>query len=544
MIRNYFFLNRFVLEAAGKLMDKNILSIFSQEKDRLLFEIGDRTETVFLEISVDPGDPFINIREKYLRAKKNTINLFPEFLNKKIVKIEIADYDRIIKLKLENGSVYFTIRGKYTNVIAVSNNDEISTFKKIESYKLIILKDELLSKKYTSYYNFPDLSIGLVNNYPEEIRKKYPFIGKKIIQEVQRRSNSTSGVDFSKILISVLNEIKEKIPAIFINDDTNEINLAVDSFGIFEYTEKKVFDNFISAQNFYLLKRYFLDEKDDKMKIVQNYIARELNKLSNKINKLTGVVEKESNEDAYRKYGNLLLINLNKIKPGMDEILLEDIYSDQKKISIKLNKKLSSKKNADLYFDKAKAEKVSHQKSHRLLKQAEIDFHKLKNIEQKLTTIEELKALKDIMKELKIKDGDDVKEKIDLRSKFKHYIIENKFNVYVGKDGKNNDLLTTKFAKQNDYWFHARSVSGSHVVLRIENSKEPVPKSVLKKTASLAAYHSKAKTSGIVPVAYTFKKYVVKKKGDPVGTVHLLREDVLLVKPEIPSGCEFVSSEL
>ncbi|MBT8378807.1 MAG: DUF814 domain-containing protein, partial [Ignavibacteria bacterium] len=106
-----------------------------------------------------------------------------------------------------------------------------------------------------------------------------------------------------------------------------------------------------------------------------------------------------------------------------------------------------------------------------------------------------------------------------------------------------NDLLTTKFAKQNDLWFHARSVSGSHVVLRVENTKEAVPKNILKKTASLAAYHSKAKTAGTVPVAYTFKKYVVKKKGDPVGTVHLLREDVLLVKPEIPKDCEYVDKD-
>ena len=65
----------------------------------------------------------------------------------------------------------------------------------------------------------------------------------------------------------------------------------------------------------------------------------------------------------------------------------------------------------------------------------------------------------------------------------------------------------------------------------------------MKKVAALAAYHSKAKTAGVVPVAFTFKKYVVKKKGDPVGTVHLLREDVLLVRPEIPNGCEFVTND-
>ena len=541
MIRNYFFLNRFTLEAAGKLQDKTVLSIFSQEKDRLLFELGDRTESLFLEISVDPGDPFLNIREKYARARKNTINFFPDFLNKKIESIEIADDDRIIKIMLGNDSVYFTIRGKYTNVIAVSNDEKISTFKKIDYDELILLKNELTGKKYTTDYNIPDFSIGTEANYQDEIRKRYPVIGKEIIHEVQRRSRSTSAMEFREILISVLNEIKEKNPAVFINDRNNTINLAVDSFGIFEHQQKKVFDDLISAQSFYLSKRYFLDEKDENQKILQNHIDKELKKVSNKINKLTGVVEKGSNEEAYRKYGNLLLISLNKIRPGMHEITLEDIYSSQTEITIKLNRKLSSKKNADWYFEKAKSERKNYDKSRLLLKQAELDYNKLKTFEQKLSTIDESKELKSIMKELRIKGSIDVKEKDDLRTKFKHYIIENKFNVYVGKDSKNNDLLTTRFAKQNDYWFHARGSSGSHVVLRVENTKEPVPKSVLKKTASLAAYHSKSKTSGLAPVAFTFKKYVVKKKGDPIGTVHLLREDVLLVKPEIPAGCEYVS---
>ena len=79
--------------------------------------------------------------------------------------------------------------------------------------------------------------------------------------------------------------------------------------------------------------------------------------------------------------------------------------------------------------------------------------------------------------------------------------------------------------------------------MRVDNVKEPVPKNILKKAAALAAFHSKAKTAGIVPVAFTLKKYVVKKKGDPAGTVHLLREDVLLVKPEIPVGCEYIIDE-
>ncbi len=83
-----------------------------------------------------------------------------------------------------------------------------------------------------------------------------------------------------------------------------------------------------------------------------------------------------------------------------------------------------------------------------------------------LNEIESSKELDELMKKLKIKQPEESEAKEDLGSKFKQYLIENKYKVYVGKDSKNNDLLTTRFAKQNDYWFHARGASGSHVMYK------------------------------------------------------------------------------
>ncbi len=239
----------------------------------------------------------------------------------------------------------------------------------------------------------------------------------------------------------------------------------------------------------------------------------------------------------------MILINLNSIKIGVKETSVEDIYEQNKPIKIKLDEKYSPKKNADIYFDKAKNQRVSLEKSIQLFNDYKIKFDKLKEIENIFLSNDELENYRNIMKELKIKDDNSASPKEEIQSKFKKYLLENKYYIFVGKDSRNNDLLTTKFAKQNDFWFHARSVPGSHVVLRINNSKEVVPKSILKKTAALAAYHSKAKTSGMAPVSFTQKKYVVKKKGMEPGKVALLREEVLIVKPEIPKDCEYISNE-
>src|SRR3989304_1247309 len=131
----------------------------------------------------------------------------------------------------------------------------------------------------------------------------------------------------------------------------------------------------------------------------------------------------------------------------------------------------------------------------------------------------------------------------DEKSRFRQFILYDKYPIFVGKNSKNNDKLTTSFAKQNDYWFHARSVSGSHVVLRYNKSQGDIQKIILEKVASVAAFYSKAKTSGLVPVSYTQKKYVIKRKGMEPGKVYLLKEKVLIVRPEIPKECKLVTEE-
>jgi len=465
----------------------------------------------------------------------------PKHAVKKISSIKIADDDRIIKIDLKSEALFFTIRGKYTNVLFVKEDNSISSFKKFDEYLLKELAHEMQDKNYIALFNHLGVKLES-DDYYFDIKKKYPIIGNEIIKEAKRRGKSDNE-NKSLILEKVLNEIIEKQPTVFTDENSGEIHLAPASFDVFEHTAKKSFDTLIEAQTFYLSKKRFVSEKLRMLRLITKHLERDLKKTANKLNKLSAVIQRESKEEEYNSLGNLLLVNIGKIKTGMDSIEVENIYVSNEIIKIKLNPKLPPRKNIDHYFDKSKSEKISIEKSKELLGQTKIKFNELRATEEILKSIDDLKELKGIMKKMKIKDKDYVESRDDIKLKFKHYIIDDKYNVYVGKDSKNNDLLTTRFAKQNDFWFHARSVSGSHVLLRVENTKEVIPKNILKKVAALAAFHSKAKTAGVVPVTYTYKKYVIKKKGYPVGTVHLLREDVLLVKPEIPKGCEFVVDE-
>ncbi len=535
MYKSYYYLNRLTLELNAVLVGRRIESLFSQDKDRLIIKL-DGSEELFIEFSVNHSEPFINIRTKYSRAKKNTIEFFSELIGKTIKEILIASDDRIIKIVTNSGDLIFAIRGKYTNLFFNSIN--LIPFKNEDEDNLIKFKQEFENKYFHKSLNIPE-SDFIEGKSIEEIRNKYRFIGREIENEVNaRKLNSESD---SEILLNVLQDIITEAPAVYFDDNSGEVHIGFNSLKIYSTFKKNLFETMIEAFNQFLSKKYQYEEKNSKLKKVISFLDRELKKISSRLNNLLIVIEKGSQEEQLNKIANLLLINLNKIHSGLSEIEVDDIYSSGSRVKIKLDTKLSPQKNIDRYFEKSRDSKINFEKSSKLYLSTKKEYEKLQSYQQRIDRNPILEDINKIMKELKIKDEEKQKYIEDISLKFKHYVIDKKYHIFVGKDSVNNDLLTTRFAKQNDFWFHARSVSGSHVVLRIDNAKEVVPKSILKKVASLAAYHSKAKTAGIVPVSYTLKKYVVKRKSQPAGQVSLLKEDVLLVKPEIPCDADYLT---
>ena len=119
-------------------------------------------------------------------------------------------------------------------------------------------------------------------------------------------------------------------------------------------------------------------------------------------------------------------------------------------------------------------------------------------------------------------------------SRFRIYKLADGFEVWVGKDSAANDLLTMKYSKQNDLWFHVRGAAGSHTVLKLPENYDTIPKEHIKSAAAIAAFYSKAKNARNVNVAYTEAKNVQKYKGAKSGSVVIKNEKVVKVNPEIP----------
>lgn len=115
------------------------------------------------------------------------------------------------------------------------------------------------------------------------------------------------------------------------------------------------------------------------------------------------------------------------------------------------------------------------------------------------------------------------------------YTLPGGWTVLAGKTDEDNEALSLRVARPHDYWFHVHGAPGSHVVLRGPSGEEP-DKAMLKAAAAIAAYHSKARNAGIVPVSCTRAQNVSKPGGAKVGTVQIRKETTLKVRPGLPSN--------
>ena len=113
------------------------------------------------------------------------------------------------------------------------------------------------------------------------------------------------------------------------------------------------------------------------------------------------------------------------------------------------------------------------------------------------------------------------------------YDLPGGYEALAGKTDADNDMLSLSLAAPGDLWFHVRGLPGSHVILRHPEGRNP-DRAVVKQAASIAAWHSKARNAGTVPVCYTEAKHVGKPRGAKPGSVMLKREKIVKVRPALP----------
>lgn len=306
-------------------------------------------------------------------------------------------------------------------------------------------------------------------------------------------------------------------------------------------------DNILQT-NFFLDDFYSKKENDE---VTINYknnllklVLSALKKITKKVNNINMKLKECENMDTYRIYGELITSNLYRINNNVNlsSISLENYYDNNNLVEIPLDKSILPSYNAKKYFKKYNKLKntleiVSKQKADAT---KELDYLEsiIYELEGATSTLEleeiDIEISENVLFKNTQKNSNVKKNKVNKRKVHDEYepITYNVdgFTLYVGKNNKQNDYITTKLGKNEDLWFHTKDIRGSHCLLKCNG--EAVKEHTIIACAEIAAFHSKAKLSSNVPVDYCFIKNVKKPSGSKPGMVIYTNNKTLYVEPK------------
>jgi predicted ribosome quality control (RQC) complex YloA/Tae2 family protein len=285
-----------------------------------------------------------------------------------------------------------------------------------------------------------------------------------------------------------------------------------------------------------------LEEEDARKRLradVRRALVRRREKAAKALHHIEGRILAAQEEPLLRRRAELLVANLSRVRKGMTSFTVPD-FDGQQDVLIPLDPKLDARGNSEELFRRARrlARGLAELEDQRKIQLEEIESAD-RDIERfsSLKEDRDLLALAEKVIPREIESAKPSKRAAaPPQSAFRRYILPGGWEVWVGRNAKQNDELTHRMAAPRDLWFHARGAQGSHTVLRISSGKGEPPKAIVQAAASIAAHHSKARNSKLVPVAFTEKRYVRKPRGAPVGTASIQREKVIFVEPRLPAG--------
>jgi predicted ribosome quality control (RQC) complex YloA/Tae2 family protein len=258
------------------------------------------------------------------------------------------------------------------------------------------------------------------------------------------------------------------------------------------------------------------------------------------------------NADCYRKQGDLLMAHVHQWQPGLKSIEVLDFETNQP-IQISLNPEKNGVQNAQFLYKQHQKLKRAKDAVMPLLGEIQTTIAYLEQVEESLKELEytsgiDLMILREIEEEL-IEQGylqgmDTVNKNLrrtakkrsqkstekDSEMAFQSYRTPSGYEVWVGRNNRQNDQLSFRVATAYDLWFHTQEIPGSHVLLRLPAGTQPEILD-LQYTANIAAYHSRARQSEQVPVVYTQPQHLYKPKGHPPGLVIYKQAEVMWGNP-------------
>lgn len=270
----------------------------------------------------------------------------------------------------------------------------------------------------------------------------------------------------------------------------------------------------------------------DLRRVVQTALERTRKKYDLQLKQLQDTEKREK----YKVWGELIHTYGYGVPEGARSMQALNYYTNEE-ITIPLDSTLTAQENAKRYFDKYGKLKRTFEAVTKLLEETRNEIEHLESIQTALDmalTEEDLAPVREELVEygyIRRKSGRKSGKKPKLSSRPYHYLSSDGFDIYVGKNNFQNDELTFQFASGNDWWFHAKGVPGSHVILKSEGRE--LPDRAFEEAGRLAAYYSKNRGGDKVEIDYVEKKHVKKPGGGKPGFVVYYTNYSLVIDSDI-----------
>ena len=329
-------------------------------------------------------------------------------------------------------------------------------------------------------------------------------------------------------------------PTIVFKADNTPFDIAfmdITQYGDAQKTE--VFSDYSSMLDAFYSKRDMAVRMKSRSQDLHKLVSNTIERLSKKINIQQEELKKCADREPLRIKGDLLQANLYRIQKGSMFTEVENFYEEGSPLMrIVLDPSITPAQNAQKFYKAYAKAKTAEQMLKVQIEKAQAELSYMLSVQDFLFRAESDKDLSQIRAEL-VEQGY-IKEKKGAKLKAPkalpplEFQTSDGFTVLVGRNNKQNDVLTLKTASKSDYWFHTKEIHGSHTI--VLTSGREISETAILEAAQICAYHSKAKDSSQVPVDYTVVKNVSKPSGAKPGKVIYVSYNTVYVTPKLPEN--------
>ena len=565
-----------VKDLNDKIVSGRISKIAQPEKDELLLTIKGNRENFRLLISANASLPLLYFTETNkpspLTAPNFCMLLRKHIANGRIVSVSQPGLERIVRIEIEHLDemgdlkqkfLIVELMGKHSNIIFCDDENKILDSIKHISAQVSSVREVLPGREYfiphagekkdpltITEEEFKELIGKTPQNLSKALYTDLTGLSPTVSAELCHLASLDGDISAKDFSDSELTHLYHAFT--WIMDDVRQGNFTPN---IIYQKEKPVEFASIPLSMFSggdyrsvsfpsisaLLERYYAErntvsrihqKSTDLRKILTNSLERSYKKRDLQQKQIKDTEKREK----FRIYGELLNTYGYGIQEGEKSFRCLNYY-DNTEITIPLDPTLSAQENAVRYFDKYNKQKRTFEATSRQLEQTEAEIEHLESISTFLDIARKEEDLAQIKEELteygyiKRHFSGGKRQKKAVSRPF-HYLSSDGFHIYVGKNNYQNEELTFKLASGNDWWFHAKGIPGSHVIVKTEGKE--LPDRVFEEAGALAAYYSRGRGQDKVEIDYIQKKNLKKVPGAAPGFVVYHTNYSLVAAPEIP----------